>query len=259
MISCPNCGTENRYGAIFCRTCGKKLDVIDEITVENIDEKTIGRKRRRRKDKAAPTPKELHKRGIIINAIRILIILLVAFAVYLTQQMPPVSAIETSEASKNSFERKRKNLSDAVKDKKSDSETITQKELNSHVASLLPASVKQGKTVKLENVQVALGDAEKDISVRMYVRIFGKRMLFQLFGNLEQKNGEIVFSPSTFAKVGKLPYPAFLMKMHCKNVFGDLRQKDAALLEKITRATVKTVKIRGGGESPAVEVEVGGK
>lgn len=257
MITCPNCGTENRYGAIFCRTCGKKLDVIDEITVENIGEKTVGKKRKRRKDKSAPTPKELQKRGIVINAIRILIILLVAFAVYLTQQTPPVSAIQTSDASKKSFDRKRDGLLDSVKNKKSDSETITQKELNSHIASLLP-SVKQGKMVKLENVQVALGNTNEDIAVQMHVRILGKRMLFQLFGKLEKEKGKIVFSPSTFAKVGKLPYPAFLMKMHSKNFFSDLREKDAALLEKITRATVDTVNIRGGGKSPAVKVEIAG-
>ena len=27
MITCPNCGSENLVGAIFCRTCGKKLDL----------------------------------------------------------------------------------------------------------------------------------------------------------------------------------------------------------------------------------------
>jgi uncharacterized membrane protein YvbJ len=258
MITCPNCGSENRYGAIFCRGCGKKLDVIDEITVENIGEKTTGKKRRRRKDKGERTPKELRKRGMVINAVRILIILLVAFGVYLTQQTPPVSAIETSDASKKSFDRKREHLLESVRSNKPDSETITQKELNSHIASLLP-SVKQGKVVKLENLQIALGSGEEDLSVQMYVRVFGKRMLFQLFGNLEKEKGEIVFSSSTFAKVGKLPYPAFLMKMHCKNVFSDLREKDASLLEKITRATVENVKIKGGGQSSAIKVQIAGK
>lgn len=27
MITCPNCGSDNIIGAIFCRTCGKKLDL----------------------------------------------------------------------------------------------------------------------------------------------------------------------------------------------------------------------------------------
>jgi len=259
MLTCPNCGTENRYGAIFCRVCGKKLEIIDEITVENIDEKTRGKRRRRKKDKGARTPKEMGRRGIIINAIRIAVILLVAFAVYLTQQTPPVSAIPTSEVSQERFIRKRNQLRDALEKKNSRSETVTQKELNSYIAGLVP-DMEKGKVVKIENVQVALGndtDQEK-ISVRMYVRVFGKKMLFQIFGEVNQNDGEMQFSPDFLAKIGKLPYPAFLMKWHCRKMLEGLKN-DSDLFKKLTDVTVREVKLAGGKKTPAVVLKVGSK
>lgn len=256
MLTCPNCGSDNRYGAIFCRVCGKKLDIIDELTVENIEEKT-GAKKRRRKGKSELPPGKLRRRSVIMNSIRILIILLLAAAVYLTQQTPSVSAIPTSEASRKSFAQRKSLLDTAVKNKNSASVTVTQKELNSYLAGLLPG-VKGGKSVKFENLQVALGDGKEKIAIRMYVRVFGKRMLFQLFGTLEKSDGHVKFAAATFAKIGKLPYPAPLMKWHCKNVLRDL--KDATdLFNQLSDANVKEGKLKGGGATPSIELKVGEK
>lgn len=249
MLTCPNCGSDNRYGAIFCRGCGKKLDVIDEITVENIDEKTGGKRRRRKKEKGALTPKQLHTRGMIINAIRIAVILLIAFAVYLTQQRPSISAIPTSEGARNSFNRKKRELRGGKE------VIITDKEFNSYLASVLP-KVENGKVLRFENLQVALGSEEheenkeedkQEIAIRMYVRIFGKRVLFQMFGKLEKDSGKVKFSPRTFGKLGKLPYPAFLVKLHCKNVLKNL-DKDKELFDKLTEATIDEMKVRRNGK-----------
>ena len=257
MLTCPNCGSDNRYGAIFCRNCGKKLDIIDELTVENIHEKTGGKKRRRKKERAELTPKQLRRRSMIINGIRVAVILLVAFAVYLTQQTPSLSAVATSDGSRKSFMQKKKTLGGGG------SVTVTTREINSYLAGLLPR-IKEGKAVKFDCLQVALGnDTNKDnnkgngknkdknnneIGIRMYVRVFGKKMLFQLFGKLEKSNGKVRFSPTTFAKIGKLPYPSFLMKMHCKNILSDLKS-DRELFEKLTEATIKEVKTRRGGKT----------
>ena len=38
MIDCPKCGADNMVGAIFCRTCGGKLN-LDELTPDAFDEK----------------------------------------------------------------------------------------------------------------------------------------------------------------------------------------------------------------------------
>lgn len=269
MLTCPNCGGENRYGAIFCRSCGKKLDIIDELTVENIHEKTGGKKRRRKKEKSELTPKQLRRRSMIINGIRVAVILLVGFAVYLTQQTPSLSAISTSDGSRRSFMKKKQTL------RRGSPVTVTTKEINSYLAGLLPR-IKDGKVVKFDYLQVALGnDANKDnnegkgkgkdkdknnneIAIRMYVRVFGKNMLFQLFGKLEKSNGKVRFSPTTFAKIGKLPYPTFLMKQHCKNILSDLKS-DKELFEKLSEATIKEVKIRGGGKTTAIALKTGGK
>jgi hypothetical protein len=243
MLTCPNCGSDNRYGAIFCRGCGKKLDVIDEITVENIDEKTGGKKRKRRKEKGALTPKQLHTKSMIINAIRIVVILLIGFAVYLTQQTPTVSAIPTSKAAKDSFDNQKRKL------RAGEGATITEKQLNSYLAAVLPR-VEPGKMIKFENLQIALGNEEdkEEIAVRMYARVFGKRMLFQMFGKLEKDDGKVKFSPSTFGKLGKLPYPAFLVKLHCKNVLKNL-EKDKELFDRLTDATIDEVKVRRNGKT----------
>jgi len=261
MLTCPNCGGDNRYGAIFCRNCGKKLDIIDELTVENIHEKTGGKKRRRKKEKSELTPKQLRQRSAIINGIRVAVILLVGFAVYLTQQTPSLSAISTSESSRKSFMKKKQTL------RPGSPVTVTTKEINSYLAGLLPR-IKDGKVVKFDYLQVALGnDANKDnnkdknnneIAIRMYVRVFGKKMLFQLFGKLEKSNGKVRFSPTTFAKIGKLPYPTFLMKQHCKNILSDLKS-DRELFEKLSEATIKEVKIRGGGKTTAIALKTRGK
>jgi uncharacterized protein YpmS len=37
MINCPECGADNMVGAIFCRGCGKKLN-LDELTPDAFDE-----------------------------------------------------------------------------------------------------------------------------------------------------------------------------------------------------------------------------
>ncbi len=252
MLTCPNCGSENRYGAMFCRKCGKKLDIIDELTVENIDERTTGKKRKRKKDKAALTPKQLHKRSIILNGIRIVVILLVAFAVYLTQQTPSVSAIPTSDANRRSFMQKKRSLRDGSE------VTVTVREINSYIAGVLP-QIKGGNAVRFDNLQVALGNEEdnEEIAIRMYVRVVGKKMLFQLFGKLEKKNGKIQFSPATFAKVGELPYPSILMKLHCRRVLSDLKS-DRELFEKLTEATIKEVNTRRG-KTMAVVLKTAGK
>ncbi len=256
MLTCPNCGTENRYGAIFCRVCGKKLDIIDELTVENIHEKTGGKKRKRRKDKSELTPKQLRQRNIIVNAIRIVVILLVGFAVYLTQQTPSLSAIPTSDGSRKSFLEKKRRL------RGGNSATITTREINSYLAGLLP-DIKDGKVVKFDYLQLALGnhDDKDQIAIRMYVRVFGKKMLFQMFGKLENKDGHVKFSPTTFANIGKLPYPSFLMKFHCKNILRDLKS-DQELFEKLTEATIKEVKAMRGGKkvtTTAVVLTTSGK
>jgi hypothetical protein len=233
--------------------CGKKLDIIDELTVENIDEKTTGKKRKRKKKKTELAPKQLRRRGIIINAIRIAVILLVAFAVYLTQQTPSLPAISTSDRSRKSFLEKKRQL------RGGHSVMVTQKELNSYVAGLLP-KVEDGKVVKFDNVQVALGNDtdDEEIAIRMYVRVFGKKMLFQLFGRLEQKNGHMKFSPATFGKIGKLPYPAFLMKRHCKGMLKDLKG-DKELFDTLTEATVKKASLKGGGTTAIVELKASSK
>ncbi len=256
MLTCPNCGSENRYGAIFCRGCGKKLDVIDEITVENIGEKTGAKKRRRRKDKEPLTPKQLHVRSTIINAIRIVAILLIAFAVYLTQQTPTVSAIPTSEGAKRSFSSEKRDL------QRGEEATITEKQLNSYLASVLPR-VNNGKIVRIENLQIALGSetSKDEIGIRIYARFFGKRMLLQMFGELEKNSGNIKFSPSFFGKLGKLPYPSFLVKLHCKNVLSEL-EKDRELFGKLTEAKIEEVKVLRNGKkvaSTALRLKTQGK
>ena len=38
MINCPKCGADNMVGAIFCRTCGGKLD-LDQLRPEDLEEK----------------------------------------------------------------------------------------------------------------------------------------------------------------------------------------------------------------------------
>jgi len=252
MLTCPNCGSDNRYGAIFCRDCGKKLDIIDELTVENIDEKTKSRKRKRRKDKSARTPKQLWRKGIIVNAVRILVILLLAFAIYLTQQTPSVSAIPTSEGARGGFIKLKRGL------RRGAEVTFTEKQINSYLAGVLPG-VKRGKVVGFDNLQVALGN-EKDkdeIAIRMYVRIFGKKMLFQMFGKLKSSNGKVKFAAATFAKIGKLPYPSFLMKLHCRNVLNDL-QEDKELFGRLTKAAIndKYEVNRGGKTVTTVGMEL---
>ena len=75
MIVCPNCQTENRLGSIFCRSCGAKL-ALDDLNVQNFEQKT-GVVSKEKVNKAKK------KRRLIVNLIRLAIILLVAYGVYL--------------------------------------------------------------------------------------------------------------------------------------------------------------------------------
>ena len=69
-----------------------------------------------------------------------------------------------------------------------------------------------------------------------------------MFGKLEKDNGKIKFSPGTFGKLGKLPYPSFLMKMHCKKVLSEL-EKDKELFDKLTEAKIEEVKVTRNGKT----------
>ena len=69
MMQCPQCGTENRLGAIFCRSCGAKLET-DGITSQTFEQVT------------GVVPKDKAKgkkrvKKIILNSIRIVFLALI--------------------------------------------------------------------------------------------------------------------------------------------------------------------------------------
>ncbi len=235
MMKCPNCGTENRLGAIFCRSCGIKLE-LDEITAETFEEKT-GVVARDKVDK------KKQKRKFIYNLIGLIILLAFIFAVYLALQIPRFEEIRTSSDLLKSFKRKKRNLNLALLSKVERVEQITEAELNSYIASMMINMENEGRKIRINDIWVFL-EEDNRITILLDLRVFGRRIIAQYFGKLNVGNGNAKFQPNGVfaAKLGKLPYPTFLMRRHCKNVLKNL-EEDKELLEKLSEVEIKDGKI----------------
>ena len=205
MMQCPQCGTANRLGAIFCRSCGVKLEV-DSITKDTFEQVTgIVPKDR------ADAKKRV--RSITFNLLRLAFLGLLVFGVYLALQLPEVEEPETTSALAAQFKQTQTRLGTAVAQKREFTVTTTEGAINSYLADRVGATEDKGKTFQLLDTWV-LFDDDGGIDWVIDAKLFGRRLRFQYKGKLVVEDGGVTFKPEGFfaGRLGKLPYPSPLLK-----------------------------------------------
>ena len=206
MMQCPQCKTANRLGAIFCRSCGAKLE-IDSITSQTFEQVTgvVPQDKARAKKRV---------RSIIFNSLRLLFLAAVVFGAYLALQRPKVDQPETSDARAKEFEEKRDRLLAALeqRDKVENVEFFTVG-INSSLAKMMAGTEEKGKAFQLVDSWV-LFDTDGRITWVIDAKLFGRLLRFQYMGTVEVKDGKLTFTPDGIfsGKLGQLPYPTYFMQ-----------------------------------------------
>ncbi len=218
MMQCPQCGTANRLGAIFCRSCGVKLEV-DSVTKDTFEQVTGIVP----KDK---TDAKKRVKSIILNLVRLAFLGLLVFGVYLALQLPEVEEPETTSALAAQFKQTQTKLGTAVAQERGFTVTTTEGAINSYLADRVAATENKGKTFQLLDTWV-LFDDDGGVDWVIDAKLFGRRLRFQYKGELVVEDDGVVFKPKGLfaARLGALPYPSPLLKRTVSKLWKSIREK----------------------------------
>jgi len=216
MMQCPQCGTANRLGAIFCRSCGAKLE-IDAITSQTFEQATG----------VVPQDKSKAKnrvKRIIINSLRLLFLAVIVFGFYLALQRPEVDQPKTTEELSKKLEDRRNRLLEKLdKDGEVKNVAFMTAGINSYLAHMMAETEEKGKTFQLVDSWV-LFDTDGTATWVIDAKLFGRLLRFQYVGTIEMEDGKVAFKPSgIFAgKLGQLPYPTYFMQTMIKRMWSSI-------------------------------------
>jgi hypothetical protein len=239
MMECPHCKTANRLGAIFCRSCGAKLE-LDSITAETFEQVTG----------VVPKDKADKKRRIkstIINVIRLAFLAAIVIGFYLALQRPKVEQPETDSRLGSQFKESMRKLLQDIEQKKTPPQWVTSEQaVNSYIAGMLAETKEKGKTFKLVDMWLVIEDSG-DLDWVIDVKLFGRLMRIQYLGTIEKVDGKYTLTPKGFFAVhmGKLPLPTPLMNLWARRLWRSLIEGDKErLIEKLLDA-VTELKFQG--------------
>lgn len=249
MMQCPQCGTDNRLGAIFCRSCGTKLE-LDSVTSQTFEQVT-GVVAKNKSDAKKRTKR------IVFNVIRLVILALLVAGVYLAMQIPEVGKPTTEDRDATLFERKIESLTAALSgDPNGRTELpIKEQEVNAYIQKRMGATDLGKGTFQLADTWVLFGK-DGEITWVIDAKLFGRPLRFQYFGTVEAKDGKLVFKKKGLftGKLGKLPYPTILLDMTTKKLLDSLLKDEKVDIEKLLDGVSEltfadeqvTVKVRRG-------------
>ena len=208
---CPQCQTENRLGAIFCRSCGMKLD-IESIDFETFEEKT------------GVKLKEGAKIGKIIAKVVVLVVILgIAAAIALAAMVPEIERSPTKETGRTdslaSFNNKKQYIERSIGRLKTGKFRLkipfSEGEINSYITSEFEdAEMKKGLIV-FDEIDVDLMSGNT-VEVRFFGKVKGKKLLLRIKGEVELEGGTLGITPVS-ASIGRLPIPGMITKQLFKN------------------------------------------
>jgi hypothetical protein len=232
---CPACNTENRLGAIFCRSCGGKLQ-IEDVSRENFEEKT------------GVKLKEGVKIGKIIrNAAILVVVLALAGSIFLMTRVPAFDKIETSEEALKKYETATKWIEWAKKNDYNYQLDISEEALNAHISDSIE-SIKKGP-VEFKEITIDLLGGNR-VQAWFSGKLKNFDIIFSVAGLVNLKGNKLDFTIES-AKIGNLPLPGFLSG----KVFADmltLSGDDQKLLDSANAIIISddkvTVKIKGAKE-----------
>jgi hypothetical protein len=230
MMQCPQCQTSNRLGAIFCRSCGAKLE-IDSITSQTFEQATG----------VVPQDKIKAKkrvRRIIVNSLRLVFLAAVVFGVYLALQRPAVEQPETRDEYAKAFTERRDKLLNALeRQNKVENVEFSTIGVNSSLARMMAATENKGKTFQLVDSWAVFGE-DGQVTWVIDAKLFGRLLRFQYMGTAEVKEGKLVFTPEGLfsGKLGQLPYPTYFMKTMTKRLWDSILEDGGGANKKLLGA-----------------------
>jgi len=231
MMQCPSCGTANRLGAIFCRSCGAKLE-LDSITSETF-QKVTGVVPKDKKD-----AKRRVKR-IILNVFRLIFLGLVVLAVYLALQRPEVEQPETSKPLALQFKTAVGKIAKGIDTGKTPPRWKTSgTALNSYLSGLVTNTGMGSKTYQLVDTWVLIED-DGALTWVIDAKLFGRLLRIRYFGIVEKKDDKVVFTPRGFfaGRMGKLPVPSPLVgAFWVKRLWNSILEGNGGANEKVLAA-----------------------
>ena len=225
---CPKCNTENLLGAIFCRSCGDKLD-IDAVDSANFEEMT-----------GVKSEKGLGIKKLLSTGLPILLVVGLAAIVFFGTRTPDYTKPTISDRSLNSCRKKIYQVSQgAAWFKRRDLKyqwKINQSELSSYVNHQV-SELKKGP-IEFNEINIELMSGNQ-AAARFIGSIKSVKLVFTARGGVSVSGGTVNFDLKS-GSIGKLPLPAFLAKPIFK---GMLSQTSA---DKATLSKVDTVSVTGG-------------
>ena len=239
MIACPNCGFENELGRIFCHQCGNKLDL------NAVKPPSQGGPKIRRRRTWTPA-------GAARRAAEIVILLLLAWALYLACQVAEFRPAKPTNADLLAADNKRLELDQLVLRQQPASLEISETELNTMLSSL---GFDKPKGTALEvvplNFQAKLGDGVVELRLLGELRVaggFSKKFTLNYTGTPVVLDNVFEFHPAS-AYVGRLPIHPMLLSTtsFIQNRFAQLVVKlshERDQLEKLHSITVTPGKVR---------------
>jgi len=236
MMQCPSCGESNRLGAIFCKSCGAKLE-IDSITAQTFEQATgvVA------KDKADAKHRV---RRIIVNVLRLAFLGAIIFGIYLALQRPEVDQPETSGKDATAFKAKLQKISNAIEAKRTGNVTVSEQKLNSYIRSLVNATESNSKYQLVDSWVLIEDDGKLDWVIE--ATLFGRPLRLQYFGTIKIKDDEVAFIPEGFfsAQFGKLPYPTPLIKLMTARLWKSILEGNEGQNKRIL-AAISDLKFEG--------------
>ena len=234
---CPECNTENRLGAIFCRSCGGKLQ-IDDVSRENFEEKT------------GVKLKEGVKIGKLIrNVVILVVVLALAGAIFLMTRVPTFDKVETSEETLTEFKRKEAGIKWFAERDYKYTLDITEAELNSHIADNIK-SIEKGPLEFKEITIDLLGGNRVQAWFSGKLKSFD--IVYSVSGLVNLKDSKLDFTIES-TKIGNLPLPGFLSDKVFKDML-KVSEDDQILVDACQSMVISedkiTIKIKGTKEYP---------
>jgi len=200
MIVCSKCGYDNELGRIFCHSCGAKLD-LTEVRAPG--------KGRRMFKRTGGGARKLFSRLVSIAVLAVIVVVL-----FLACQVPNIRPISTSSDDLNQSDQKRAALDRLLIEKKPDTISVTEGELNSFIQTL---GFEGGSAGTLQIVptrmQLELGDGVVTAVFLGRLHIAGsleKQVYLSYTGEPTVENGHFVFKPTAGA-LGALPISPWLL------------------------------------------------
>ena len=183
------------------------------------------------------------KRKLVGHVIRLVIILLIAFGIFLIFVDPPKpDDIVTSGKAYDSFKDKMK----ALEKNKKGSKEFSEEEVNSFITQMVIDMNKDGN-VRLSQIFVELLDDNK-VKVFLDVDLFNLRIVASCEGTISGSDKGLVFKPSGFfsSKLGRLPYPMPLFKRMTAQVLKDEDIQDFLAIIESAEVSNGTVTVEVG-------------